>query len=126
LPTIILLSVISICAALVFYTIAVWANFASKRLKPWHFGLFVAGLTTDVLATSGMAASVNGEMRWDFHTISGYTALFLMTITTLAGAWAVLKKNDQVLANFHRFAVPVWCVWMVSWTTGVVLGLQKY
>jgi len=125
-PTIILVSVISICAALVFYTCAVWMNFFKKRLTTTHAVLFCCGLATDIAATSGMAASVEGRVTYDLHTISGYTALFLMLVVTISGVFAVVRKHEGLLANFHRVSVPVWCIWMVSWITGVVLGLQKY
>jgi len=124
-PPIIFYSVISICLALVFYTIAVWWNFRVKQLTKAHVALFCCGLVTDVAATSGMAASVQGKITWDFHTISGYTALVLMTLVTISGLYAIIKDHAGIRNNFHRASVPVWCVWMVSWITGVMLGLQK-
>jgi uncharacterized repeat protein (TIGR03987 family) len=125
-PTIILLSVISICAALVFYTIGVWWNFKTKRLTKGQAACFVLGLITDVAATSGMAASVKGEMRYDLHTISGYTALFLMMLVTTAAVVGIARQHEGVLSRFHKVSVPVWFIWMISWITGVVVGLQKY
>ena len=125
-PKIILLSVISICAALLFYTAAVWWNFFTKRLKGAQAVLLALGLVTDIAATSGMAASVKGEMRWDLHTLSGYTALALMFLVTVVGGYAVLKDNEPLRRRFHTFSLPVWFIWMISWVTGVVLGLQKY
>lgn len=124
-PTLILVSVVSITAALVFYTVAVWMNFFAKELRPLHVGLFVCGMITDVAATSMMAASIEGRVTWDLHTISGYTALVLMLLVTSAGLFATFRKHAWLLGNFHRISIPVWCVWMVSWITGVVLGLQK-
>ena len=96
-----------------------------EQLTKAHVALFCCGLVTDVAATSGMAASVQGKITWDFHTISGYTALVLMTLVTISGLYAIIKDHAGIRNNFHRASVPVWCVWMVSWITGVMLGLQK-
>jgi uncharacterized repeat protein (TIGR03987 family) len=126
LPTIILVSVISITAALIFYTVAVWWNFRTKRLEMKHMVLFGLGMLTDVTATSMMAASVEGKVTYDLHTISGYTALVLMAAITLTGGFAMVRDHQGLRANFHRFSVPVWFVWVGSWITGVILGLQKF
>ena len=124
-PTIIIIAVISITAALLFYSVAVWWNWANKRLKVRHMILFWLGLATDLLGTAMMAASVE-TVTYDLHTISGYTALFLMVTVTLGGSYALFVKNERMLTNFHKFGIPIWFVWITSWITGVVLGIQKF
>jgi len=124
-PTIIIIAVISITAALLFYTTAVWWNWATKRLEIKHLVLFWLGLAGDILGTAMMKSSVE-TVTYDLHTISGYTALGLMLIITLAGSLAIMQNNERVLTNFHKFGVPIWCIWTISWITGVVLGIQKF
>jgi len=124
-PTIIIIAVISITAALLFYTAAVWWNWATKRLEVKHLVLFWLGLAGDILGTAMMKSSVE-TVTYDLHTISGYTALGLMLIITLAGSLAIMQNNERVLTNFHKFGVPIWCIWTISWITGVVLGIQKF
>ncbi len=124
-PTIIIIAVISITAALLFYTAAVWWNWTNKRLELKHLILFYLGLAGDILGTAMMKSSVE-EVTYDLHTISGYTALVLMLIITAAGTLALMQKSERVLTNFHKFGVPVWCIWTISWITGVVLGIQKF
>ncbi len=124
-PTIIIIAVISITAALIFYTLAVWQNWRAKRLEIRHLILFWFGLATDLLGTAMMGASVE-EITFDLHTISGYTALVLMLTVTFLGTYAVIQHKDGIRDNFHKFSVPIWFVWALSWVTGVVLGVQKF
>ncbi len=124
-PTVILISVISISAALILYSIAVWWNWARKRLEPRHLVLFYLGLVCDMAATAMMKSSV-AEVTYDLHTISGYTALALMFIVTMVGTYGLYQHNDRILNNFHRFGLPIWFIWLISWLTGVVLGVQKF
>lgn len=124
-PMVIIVAVFSITAALIFYSIAVWWNRARQRLEPRHLVLFYLGLICDIAATAMMWSSVE-KVTWDLHTISGYTALGLMFVMTMVGTWGLSRHNERVLANFHRFSVPVWFIWVISWLTGVVLGVQKF
>lgn len=122
-PTVILIAVITIVAALVFYSAAVWWNWLNKRLKPRHLVLFYLGLTCDILATALMRSTVP-EITYDFHTIIGLTALVLMLIVTATGSYALYRNNEGMLNNFHKFGLSIWFFWVVSWLTGVVVGLQ--
>ena len=124
-PTIIIIAVISITAALLFYSVAVWWNWLTKRLELRHLILFWLGLATDLLGTAMMRSSVE-TVTYDLHTISGYTALALMVVVTLAGTYAIFQRNESILTSFHKFGLPVWFVWVTSWITGVVLGIQKF
>ncbi len=124
-PTIIIISVISITAALLFYTVAVWWNWHTKRLEVRHLVLFWLGLATDILGTAMMSSSVE-KVTYDLHTISGYTALVLMVAVTLSGSYALFQRSERVLTSFHKFGIPIWFVWVTSWITGVVLGIQKF
>ena len=122
-PTVILIAVITIVAALIFYSVAVWWNWLNKRLKPAHLVLFYLGLACDILATALMRSTV-AEMTYDLHTIIGLTALGLMLIVTASGTYAVYRNSDLMLNNFHKFSLPIWFFWVVSWLTGVVVGIQ--
>lgn len=122
---IILVSVISITTALVLYTIAIWRNWRMKLLTTAHIILLWLGLAADVLATQMMGLSIQGEIVWDFHTISGYAGLALMAVLAVVGSWAKWSDREAVLTSFHRFAIPVWIIWVVSYATGVVIGIQR-
>jgi uncharacterized repeat protein (TIGR03987 family) len=108
---------------LIFYSVAVWWNFLSKRLEPRHLVLFYLGLACDMFATALMRSTVP-EITYDLHTIVGFTALGLMLIVTVSGTYAVFRHNERLLTNFHKLGLPIWFFWVVSWLTGVVVGIQ--
>ena len=121
---VILVSVISITTALIVYSIAVWSNWRAKILSVAQIVLLWIGLAADALATRMMGLSVE-ETTWDFHTISGYAGLGLMAILAIVGSWAKLTSREDILRSFHKYAVPVWVIWVVSYLTGVVIGIQR-
>ncbi len=122
---IILISVLSITTALVLYTIAIWRNWRMKLLTTVHIVLLWFGLVADALATQMMGLSIEGDITWDFHTISGYLGLGLMAVLAVVGSWAKWSDHEAVLMSFHRYAIPVWIIWVVSYATGVVIGIQR-
>lgn len=123
--SIILISVISITTALLLYTIAVWRIWRLKLLTTASIVLLWVGLGADALATKMMGLSIEGEIVWDFHTISGYTGLALMAVLAAAGTWAKWSGREAMLTSFHRFAIPIWIIWVASYATGVVIGIQR-
>ena len=121
----ILVSVISITTALVLYTIAIWRNWRMKLLTTAQIILLWCGLAADALATQMMGLSIEGEIVWDFHTISGYTGLVLMAVLAVVGSWSKWSDREAVLTSFHRVAIPIWIIWVASYATGVVIGIQR-
>jgi uncharacterized repeat protein (TIGR03987 family) len=121
----ILISVISITTALVLYTIAIWRNWRMRLLTTAQIILLWFGLAADALATQVMGLSIEGEIVWDFHTISGYLGLGLMAVLAVMGSWAKWSEREAVLMSFHRFAIPIWIIWVASYATGVVIGIQR-
>ena len=122
---IILISVISITTALVLYTIAIWRNWRMKLLTTAQIILLWCGLAADALATQMMGLSIEGEIVWDFHTVSGYTGLVLMAVLAVVGSWSKWSDREAVLTSFHRVAIPIWIIWVASYATGVVIGIQR-
>ncbi len=122
---IILLSVLFITTALLLYSVAVWRIWRSKLLTRGSLGLLWAGLVADVAATQMMGMSIDGPIVWDLHTIAGYTGLLLILLLAIAGSWARSTGRQSLLTTFHRYAIPVWLVWVASYITGVMVGMQR-
>jgi uncharacterized repeat protein (TIGR03987 family) len=95
-----------------------------KTLTGAHLVLLWLGLGADALATRMMGLSVE-VTTWDLHTISGYLGLALMAALAAGGSWAKLSGREDILSGFHRFAMPIWVIWFVSYATGVVIGIQR-
>lgn len=67
-----IVSVVLITLALVFYTVGVWSERLSRYLKPWHVLCFWTGWTFDVSGTWAMHLLADGpfDLR-DPHTLTG-------------------------------------------------------
>ena len=124
-PEPLLNAVILFTVALVFYTTGVWAERLDKRLKPWHVVIFSLGVATDVLAT-WVTYNFIGGIVYTPHAIFGFIALFLMTFHFLWAAWVISRKNELIISRFQHFSIFAWGIWMVSYLTGFVLGIERF
>jgi len=101
--TIIFYAVIFITAALIFYSIGVWSERYSKRLKTWHVVLFWLGLVTDIIGTGQMKVYA-GKLELNSHTVLGLIGLMLMFLHTLWATKVVFSRNDPPLPVFTALA----------------------
>jgi uncharacterized repeat protein (TIGR03987 family) len=120
----ILLSVVLITLALVLYSVAVWMNWRARRLTVAMAAIFWVAIVCDATATRLMGLRAE-TIRWDLHTISGYLALLLMIALAAWGSAGLVTRREQWLTRFHRYAVPIWVIWVISYATGVYLGVQR-
>jgi uncharacterized repeat protein (TIGR03987 family) len=117
----------SILFAAAIYTTAVFAERKAGVLKPWHLALFWAGFVFDTAGTMTMA-DIAGSWQFDFHGITGGSAILLMLVHSTWATVALLMKRERVLRQFHRFSLTVWALWMVALVSGfigVMLGAGR-
>jgi len=105
---------IIMAAALVFYSIGVWSERISGRLKPWHLVFFVLGLICDTWGT-GMMFEMVGGMSFDIHGITGVIAIVLMLIHAVWAFVVLRRKDEKAIMNFHKFSVTVWVIWLIPY-----------
>jgi uncharacterized repeat protein (TIGR03987 family) len=115
---------IIITSALIFYTIGVWGERISGRLKPWHLVFFVLGLICDTWGT-GMMFEMVGGMTFDIHGISGLIAILLMFIHALWALIVLLKNDENALKNFHKFSVAVWFIWLIQYFSPMFFNMAN-
>ncbi len=113
---------IIITAALIFYSIGVWGERISGRLKWWHFVFFVLGLICDTLGT-GMMFEYVGGMAFDVHGITGLIAILLMLFHAIWALVVLLKNNEKALVNFHKFSLVVWLIWLIPYFSPMIFGM---
>jgi len=116
--------VVLITLALVLYSIAAWRNWRLKVLTIAQLMLLWLAVVADALATR-MMGSFTEETDWSLHVIAGYTALALMAVLAVLGTWSIRARRAAVLDNFHRYLLPVWVIWIVSYVAGVWIGIQR-
>jgi uncharacterized repeat protein (TIGR03987 family) len=118
------IATVLITLALVFYTIAVWAERLARYLKPWHLVFFWLGLACDTAGTYAMEL-ISGRIQWtSWHTITGMLAILLMAIHTVWATVVVFRNDEHARQVFHRYSLAVWLFWLVPYLGGMVAGMM--
>ena len=108
--------------ALVFYSIGVWSERLSGRLKGWHLVFFWVGLGFDTAGT-GMMFEMAGGIGADIHSVTGIIAILLMFIHAVWASIVLAIRNEKAILNFHHFSVFVWIIWLIPYLTGFVVSM---
>jgi len=103
-----------ITSALVFYSIGVWGERITGRLRYWHLVFFILGLICDTWGT-GMMFKYAGGMSFNVHGISGVIAIMLMFVHAAWALVVLLKKDENAIVNFHKFSLVVWFIWLIPY-----------
>lgn len=114
-----LLAIVAIVSALIFYTIGVWSERFSERLKPWHMIFFWTGFLFDTIGTTSMSLFA-GHFEFNLHGITGLLAIALMFCHAIWATVVLIMKQENALRNFHKFSLFVWLVWLVPFFTGMI------
>lgn len=118
------IAVIVINLALLFYSIGVWSERFSGRLKTWHTAFFWLGLVCDTWGT-GLMFDYVGGMAYDIHGLSGVLAIALMFIHAIWATVVLVKKDEKMIANFHKFSVTVWLIWLIPYFSPMVFRMVE-
>ena len=126
---ILITSITAITMALIFYTIGVWAEHKAKILKWSHFVFFVLGFvadTTGTLAMSTMAdkAETSKSALISLHGVTGALAIGLMFIHVIWALTVLIKGSDKAKAQFHKFSIIVWAIWLIPFFSGMFMGMR--
>ena len=110
--------IIFILLALISYTVAVWTERITKKIKFWIVLTFGFGLLCDFVGTSIMFYISEHRFSFSFHSVCGYLALVIMLLHLI---WAVLsiKKIGKCEQYFTRFSIFAWIIWLVAFISGI-------
>lgn len=119
------MAIVVISSALVFYTVGVWGERLQGSLRLWHVIAFLLGVTADVVGTSLMEhiAQLTG-MHDRLHTITGFAAVILMIIHAAWALWTYFRGSERAKVNFSRFSIVVWLIWLIPYGIGVYIGMS--
>lgn len=117
-------TVIVINLALLFYSIGVWSERISGRLKTWHAVFFWLGIICDTWGTGLMFEWVGG-LTYDVHGLSGLLAIFLMLVHAVWATIVLFKKDEKMIANFHKFSLAVWFFWLIPYLSPMALRMLE-
>ncbi len=115
---------IIMAAALIFYSIGVWGERIQGRLKPWHLVFFVLGLICDTWGTGLMFEYVGG-LTYDIHGISGLIAIILMLLHATWAAVVLIRKDEKMIVNFHKFSIAVWLIWLIPYFSPMFFNMAS-
>ena len=118
------LAVVIINLAIVFYSIGVWSERIQGRLKVWQAVFFWLGLICDTWGTGLMMEYVGG-MSWDVHGISGVFAIALMFVHAILATIVLVKKDEKMILNLHKFSIFVWIIWLIPYFSPMVFRLVE-
>ena len=120
-------AIITITSALVFYTIGVWSEHRSKKLKKIHLIFFWLGLcmdTTGTILIGRIAEQSIFSGNLSLHGITGALAIILMIVHAIWATIVLMKNNEDSAKNFHRLSIAVWAIWLVPYILGMVIGMR--
>jgi len=123
-PSIMIFGTIFITLALVFYSIGVWTEKLSGRLKGWLLVFFWTGLVCDTTGTAIMMDYAGG-LGFDLHSVTGVIAILLMIIHAIWATVVLVRKNEKALTNFHKFSIIVWMIWLIPYFNGFIAGMHQ-
>ncbi|MHA1648235.1 MAG: HsmA family protein [Promethearchaeota archaeon] len=115
-------SIIFMILALTCYSIGVWSEQLSGKLKVWHLLFFWVGFTFDTSGTTIMSI-ISGSFTFNLHGITGAIAIFLMAFHAVWASIVLKQKNEKLISKFHRFNLIVWVLWLIPFITGMILNM---
>jgi uncharacterized repeat protein (TIGR03987 family) len=118
-------AVVFINLALLFYTIGVWGEKKQRKLKRWHLYVFWAGLIFDTLGTTFMSLIANDVISFNLHSLTGLFAILLMLFHVIWASYVLIRNNEQMKVNFHKFSLLVWMIWLIPFFSGAFFGMSK-
>jgi uncharacterized repeat protein (TIGR03987 family) len=117
-----MIAVVFIFSACILYTVGVWAERFSRRLKVWHAIVFWSGFIFDTIGTGAMGKMVGSIIQLNFHGLTGLLAIILMLIHAMWATIVLIRKDEAQILIFHKLSFIVWIIWLVPMVTGMVLG----
>jgi uncharacterized repeat protein (TIGR03987 family) len=111
-----------ILSAFAFYTVGVWAERISGRLKWWHAITFWCGLVCDTIGTGAMGIIAGGMFKSTIHGVTGMAAILLMLFHAIWATIVLRRRDEKLIVSFHKFSIFVWIVWLIPMVGGAVMG----
>lgn len=118
-----IIAVILINLALIFYTVGVWWEHRNGSLRVSHVIAFSLGFLCDTGGTTAMSLLSEHNSLLSFHGVTGLIAILLMLFHLLWAIRVLVKKDEKTKRTFHKFSLLVWGIWLVPYLSGAVFGM---
>jgi uncharacterized repeat protein (TIGR03987 family) len=120
-----IIAITFIMIALVLYTVGVWSERIQRKLMWWHAILFWCGFTADTIGTTAMSILSGTLFAITFHGLTGNIAISLMGFHAIWATVVLIRKNEKMIHNFHRFSIFVWIIWLIPMISGAIFGASR-
>jgi uncharacterized repeat protein (TIGR03987 family) len=60
-----------------------------------------------------------------FHGLTGNIAILLMGFHAIWATVVLIRKNEKMIHNFHRFSIFVWIIWLIPMISGAIFGASR-
>lgn len=123
-PNLLVIAIVFITLALIFYTIGVFGEKKKGELSLFHTILFWLGFVCDTIGTSFMSKIAGGGFKFNAHGITGLMALLLMAFHAIWATIIIVKKDNKAKKVFHKFSIIVWTIWLIPYIIGMFIGMK--
>ncbi|MEF9953342.1 MAG: HsmA family protein [Clostridium sp.] len=123
------LAIIAISLALVFYTIGVFGERRAHSLNRNHVIIFWIGLIFDTIGTTTMRMIATSGMvdisplKATIHGITGLLAIVLMLFHAIWATYVLYKGDAKKKEAFHKFSITVWAIWLIPYFVGMIIAM---
>ena len=69
-------------------------------------------------------AESSGSALINLHGITGALAIALMLIHVIWALIVLIKGGDKAKAQFHKFSLIVWGIWLIPYFTGMFMRIR--
>jgi uncharacterized repeat protein (TIGR03987 family) len=64
-----------------------------------------------------------GGLTFDIHGVTGGIAILLMLIHAIWATVVLIRKDERMINNFHKFSVVVWFIWLIPYFSPMLFGM---
>ncbi len=122
-PTKLILAILTITLALIFYTIGVFGERRKGILQKQHIIIFWLGFLFDTIGTSIMSSMAQEADWFSAHGITGIIAIILMLFHAIWATVVYFRGTEEKQKNFHKFSIVVWLFWLIPYILGMFIGM---
>lgn len=64
-----------------------------------------------------------GGIKFDLHGLTGFIAILLMLVHSIWATAVLIRNDERMMLNFHKFSLVVWLIWLVPYFSGLLLSM---
>lgn len=125
--TVILIGVVFVHLALIFYTIFIIKEFRIQKTTNSIVFFLIAAVIFDIIATSSMMIGSTAETYFTVHGILGYIGLTAMIVDAILVVKHRINKGAEALVSkgLNTYTKLAYAWWIVAFITGVMVAMNK-